>query len=157
MRLHSIDISTGPKSQQRCNPCLAQFPNQFDEFQRFCNDNNQTKLTVLILKYGTGGYNTLHQDLYGDIFFPIQLVLFLNEPGYDYTGGEFVLTQQVPRAQSKAIVLKPSRGDMLILTTNFRPIKGNKGYYRVQMKHGISEVHDGSRHTLGIIFHDSLS
>jgi hypothetical protein len=67
MRLHSIDISTGPKSQQRCNPCLAQFPNQFDEFQRFCNDNNQTKLTVLILKYGTGGYNTLHQDLYGDI------------------------------------------------------------------------------------------
>jgi uncharacterized protein len=85
------------------------------------------------------------------------LVLFLNEPGYDYAGGEFVLTQQVPRAQSKAIVLKPSRGDMLILTTNFRPIKRNKGYYRVQMRHGISEVHNGSRHTLGIIFHDSLS
>lgn len=134
-----------------------QFPNQFDEFQRRCHDKNQTKPTVLILKYGKGGYNTLHQDLYGDIFFPIQLVLFLNEPGYDYTGGEFVLTQQVPRAQSKAIVLKPSRGDMLILTTNFRPIKGNKRYYRVQMKHGISEVHNGSRHTLGIIFHDSLS
>ena len=134
-----------------------QFPNQFDEFQRLCHDKNQTKPTVLILKYGKGGYNTLHQDLYGDIFFPIQLVLFLNNPGSDYTGGEFVLTQQVPRAQSKAIVLKPSRGDMLILTTNFRPIKGNKGYYRVQMKHGISEVHNGSRHTLGIIFHDSLS
>ena len=134
-----------------------QFPNQFDEFQRLCHDKNQTKPTVLILKYGKGGYNTLHQDLYGDIFFPIQLVLFLNNPGSDYTGGEFVLTQQVPRAQSKAIVLKPSRGDMLILTTNFRPIKGNKGYYRVQMKHGISEVHTGSRHTLGIIFHDSLN
>jgi hypothetical protein len=134
-----------------------QFPNQFDEFQRLCHDKNQTKPTVLILKYGKGGYNTLHQDLYGDIFFPIQLVLFLNNPGSDYTGGEFVLTQQVPRAQSKAIVLKPSRGDMLILTTNFRPVKGNKGYYRVQMKHGISEVHNGSRHTLGIIFHDSLS
>lgn len=134
-----------------------QFPNQFDEFQRLCHDKNQTKPTVLILKYGKGGYNTLHQDLYGDIFFPIQLVLFLNNPGSDYTGGEFVLTQQVPRAQSKAIVLKPSKGDMLILTTNFRPIKGNKGYYRVQMKHGISEVHNGSRHTLGIIFHDSLS
>jgi len=134
-----------------------QFPNQFDEFQRLCHDKSQTKPTVLILKYGKGGYNTLHQDLYGDIFFPIQLVLFLNNPGSDYTGGEFVLTQQVPRAQSKAIVLKPSRGDMLILTTNFRPIKGNKGYYRVQMKHGISEVHNGSRHTLGIIFHDSLS
>ena len=83
--------------------------------------------------------------------------MFLNEPGYDYTGGEFVLTQQIPRAQSKAIVLKPCKGDMPILTTNFRPVKGSKGYYRVQMKHGISEVHDGSRHTLGIIFHDALS
>lgn len=134
-----------------------QFPNQFDEFQRLCHDNNQTKSTVLILKYGKGGYNTLHQDLYGDIFFPIQLVLFLNEPEYDYTGGEFVLTQQIPRAQSKAIVLRPRKGDMLILTTNFRPVKGSKGYYRVQVKHGISEVQNGARHTLGIIFHDALS
>ena len=134
-----------------------EFPDQFDEFQRLCHDNNQTKPTVLILKYGKGGYNTLHQDLYGDIFFPIQLVLFLNEPDNDYTGGEFVLTQQIPRAQSRAIVLRPNKGDMLILTTNFRPIKGSKGYYRVQMKHGISEVHNGDRHTLGIIFHDALS
>ena len=134
-----------------------QFPDHFDEFQRLCHDNNQTKPTVLILKYGKGGYNTLHQDLYGDIFFPFQLVLFLNEPDDDYTGGEFVLTQQTPRAQSKAIVLRPSKGDMLILTTNFRPVKGSKGYYRVQMKHGISEVHNGDRHTLGIIFHDALS
>jgi len=134
-----------------------QLPDQFDEFQRLCHDNNQTKPTVLILKYGKGGHNTLHQDLYGNIFFPFQLVLFLNEPDDDYTGGEFVLTQQTPRAQSKAIVLRPSKGDMLILTTNFRPVKGSKGYYRVQMKHGISEVHDGDRHTLGIIFHDALS
>ena len=134
-----------------------QLPDQFDEFQRLCHDNNQTKPTVLILKYGKGGHNTLHQDLYGNIFFPFQLVLFLNEPDDDYTGGEFVLTQHTPRAQSKAIVLRPSKGDMLILTTNFRPVKGSKGYYRVQMKHGISEVHDGNRHTLGIIFHDALS
>ncbi len=134
-----------------------QFPDQFDEFQRLCHDNNQTKPTVLILKYGKGGHNTLHQDLYGNIFFPFQLVLFLNEPDDDYTGGEFVLTQHTPRAQSKAIVLRPSKGDMLILTTNFRPVKGSKGYYRVQMKHGISEVHDGNRHTLGVIFHDALS
>ena len=134
-----------------------QLPDQFDEFQRLCHDNNQTKPTVLILKYGKGGHNTLHQDLYGNIFFPFQLVLFLNEPDNDYTGGEFVLTQHTPRAQSKAIVLRPSKGDMLILTTNFRPVKGSKGYYRVQMKHGISEVHDGDRHTLGIIFHDALS
>ncbi|MFY9873171.1 MAG: 2OG-Fe(II) oxygenase, partial [Candidatus Nitrosopolaris sp.] len=83
--------------------------------------------------------------------------IFLNEPGYDYTGGEFVLTHQIPRAQSKAIVLKPCKGDMLILTTNFRPVKGSKGYYRVQVKHGISEVHNGTRHSLGIIFHDALT
>ena len=134
-----------------------QFPDNFDELQRLCHENNQTKPTVLILKYGKGGHNTLHQDLYGDIFFPIQLALFLNEPVDEYTGGEFVLTQQTPRAQSKAIVLRPHKGDMLMFTTNFRPIKGNKGYYRAQMKHGTSEVHDGDRHTLGIIFHDARS
>ena len=82
-----------------------QFPDTFDELQRLCHDKNQTKPTVLILKYGKGGYNMLHQDIYGDIFFPFQLVFFLNEPDDDYTGGEFVLTQQIPRAQSKAIVL----------------------------------------------------
>ena len=134
-----------------------QFPDTFDKLQRLCHDNNQTKPTVLILKYGKRGYNTLHQDLYGEIIFPFQLVFFLNEPDDDYTGGEFVLTQQIPRAQSKAIVLRPHKGDMLIITTNFRPIKGSKGYYRAQMRHGVSEVHDGERHTLGIIFHDALN
>lgn len=88
----------------------SQFPETLQELQALCHKNNQTKPTVLILKYGTGGYNTLHQDLYGDIYFPMQLVLFLNEPGEDYTGGEFVLTEQTPRAQSKAIVLKPGKG-----------------------------------------------
>ncbi len=125
--------------------------------QSLCHTNNQLKPTVLILKYGKGGYNTLHQDLYGEIFFPMQVVLFLNEPGKDFTGGEFVLTQQIPRAQSKAIVLKPKKGDMLMFTNNFRPVKGSKGYYRVNMKHGVSELHDGERHTLGIIFHDALN
>jgi uncharacterized protein len=133
-----------------------QFPNEFEKLQQLCHDNNQTECTVLILKYGKGGFNTLHQDLYGNIFFPIQVVIFLNEPGRDYTGGEFVMTQQNPRAQSKAIVLIPHAGDMLIFTTNFRPVKGSKGYYQVQMRHGISEVRDGERHTLGIIFHDAL-
>ena len=85
------------------------------------------------------------------------MVFFLNEPEVDYTGGEFVLTEQIPRAQSKAIVLKPRKGDMLIITTNFRPIKGSKGYFRAQMRHGVSEVHSGERHVLGIIFHDSLT
>ena len=87
----------------------------------------------------------------------MQLVIFLNEPVKDYSGGEFVLTQQTPRAQSKAIVLRPRMGDMLILSTNFRPMKGKKGYYQVQMRHGISEIHNGERHTLGIIFHDALN
>jgi len=135
----------------------TKFPDSFKDLQTLCHDNNQLKATVLILKYGQGGHNTLHQDLYGDIYFPIQTVLFLNEPDKDYTGGEFVLTEQIPRAQSKAIVLKPRKGDMLIFTTNFRPVKGTKGYYRVNMKHGVSEVHSGERHTLGIIFHDALS
>lgn len=135
----------------------TRFPNTFNELQELCRANNQLKPTVLILKYGKGGHNTLHQDLYGDVFFPMQTVLFLDNPDEDYTGGEFVLTQQTPRAQSKAIVLKPKKGDLLLFTTNFRPVKGTKGYYRVNMKHGVSELHSGKRHTLGIIFHDALS
>lgn len=133
------------------------FPELFEELQKLCHENNQQKPTVLILKYGKGGYNALHQDLYGDLFFPMQAVLFLNQPNQDYSGGEFVLTEQTLRAQSKARVLQPNKGDMLIFTTNFRPVKGNRGYYRVNMKHGVSELHTGERHTLGIIFHDAKS
>jgi len=94
----------------------------------------------------------LHQDLYGEIFSPMQLVLFLDDV---YEGGEFVLIEQRPRAQSKAIVLKPAKGDIMLFTTNFRPVKGSRGYYRVNMKHGVSEVTSGERYTLGIIFHDA--
>ncbi|HEY4198005.1 MAG TPA: 2OG-Fe(II) oxygenase [Mucilaginibacter sp.] len=133
-----------------------QFPPNLAELLEQCQAQNQTRPTPLILKYGEGGYNTLHQDLYGEVYFPVQTVLFLNEPGKDYTGGEFVLVEQRPRAQSKAIVLKPGKGDMLIFSTNFRPVKGSKGYYRMNMKHGVSEVTAGKRHTLGIIFHDAL-
>ena len=134
-----------------------QFPLDHAAFLKECLENGQQKATVLILKYGEGGFNTLHQDLYGAIYFPIQIVLFLNEPDQDYTGGEFVLTKQVPRAQSKAMVLQPKKGDVLVFTTHFKPEKGTKGYYRVNMKHGVSEVKQGERHTLGIIFHDALS
>ncbi|MFY0598251.1 MAG: 2OG-Fe(II) oxygenase [Cyclobacteriaceae bacterium] len=133
------------------------FPDTFEELQSICHQSNQLKPTPLILKYGEGGFNTLHQDLYGDVYFPMQVVFFLDDPDKDYSGGEFVLTQQTPRAQSKAIVLKPKKGDMLVFTTNFRPIKGAKGYYRANMKHGVSEVSNGSRHTLGVIFHDAIS
>jgi len=132
-----------------------QFPESLEQLLEHCHIHHQNRPTPLILQYGEGGYNALHQDLYGDVYFPMQLVLFLNEPGKDYQGGEFVLIEQRPRAQSKAIVLKPRKGDMLVFTTNFRPVKGSKGYYRVNMKHGVSEITDGNRHTLGIIFHDA--
>ncbi|WP_428740200.1 2OG-Fe(II) oxygenase [Tenacibaculum sp.] len=134
-----------------------QFPLSHSELLDKCHKKGQEKATVLILKYNKGGFNTLHQDLYGDIYFPIQIVFVLDEPDTDFTGGEFIMTQQIPRAQSKAIVLKPKKGDVLIFTTNFKPQKGSKGYYRVHMKHGVSEVKSGNRHTLGIIFHDAVS
>lgn len=134
-----------------------QFPDTYMDLQTQCHAAGQTKPTPLILKYGEGGFNTLHQDLYGEVYFPIQAACFLSQPEQDYTGGEFVLTQQVPRAQSKAIVLKPQQGDMVLFTTNFRPVKGSRGYYRATMRHGVSELHSGERYTMGIIFHDAVS
>lgn len=133
------------------------FPATHGEMKALCHKNGQEKPTVLILKYGQGGFNTLHQDLYGEVYFPMQMVFMLDQIDTDYTGGEFVITEQIPRAQSKANVLKPHRGDMLLFATNFRPAKGTKGYYRVNMKHGVSPLHSGNRHSLGIIFHDGLS
>lgn len=132
------------------------FPATHRELKNLCSEHGQEKSTVLILKYLEGGFNTLHQDLYGEVYFPMQMVFMLDQVDKDYTGGEFVITEQIPRAQSKANVLKPNRGDMIILTTNFRPAKGAKGYYRVNMKHGVSPLQDGCRHSLGIIFHDAL-
>lgn len=133
------------------------YPDSLQDLHVLCKEQGQIKPTVLILKYGESGFNTLHQDLYGEVYFPIQMVLFLSDPNEEYEGGEFVMTEQVPRAQSKAIVLRPSKGDALLLSTNFRPIKGAKGYYRANMRHGVSEVKKGHRSTLGIIFHDALS
>lgn len=132
------------------------FPLDHKELLTECRLHEQDQATVLILRYGKGGFNTLHQDLYGEVYFPIQVVLLLSDPETDYSGGEFVLTQQIPRAQSKAVVLKPKKGDMVIFATNFRPERGSKGYYRVNMKHGVSTVTSGERHALGIIFHDAI-
>jgi len=132
-----------------------QFPGILNELTELCHQHNQLRPTPLILKYGKGGYNAMHQDLYGEVYFPMQLVVCLNEPGKDFTGGEFVLVEQRSRMQSKAVVLNPKKGDMLVFTTNFRPVKGSKGYYRVNMRHGVSELTAGDRHTLGIIFHDA--
>ncbi|WP_343558834.1 2OG-Fe(II) oxygenase [Sphingobacterium sp.] len=133
------------------------FPATHAAMRNLCQEHGQVKPTVLILKYHAGGFNTLHQDLYGEIYFPMQIVLLLDQADQEYTGGEFVLTEQIPRAQSKVNVLKPNRGDMIIFTTNFRPEKGARGYYRVHMKHGVSPLGKGNRHSLGIIFHDGLS
>ncbi len=131
------------------------YPKQHRDFLNECKAESQTLATPLLLKYQQGGYNTLHQDLYGSVYFPIQLVINLSQPGVDYHGGELVLTQQIPRAQSKATVLQPQQGDMVIFSTNFRPQSGSRGYYRVTMKHGVSEITQGERYALGVIFHDA--
>jgi len=161
--IQTIRESVYPKLAPIANSWMSalkigrQFSDTLQGLQTECHTNQQLKPTALILKYGKGGFNALHQDLYGEVYFPLQTAIFLNEPDIDYKGGEFVLTQQTPRAQSKVTVLKPKRGDMLIFTTNFRPEKGSRGYYRVNMKHGVSEVLSGERHTLGVIFHDAVS
>ncbi|WP_353172119.1 2OG-Fe(II) oxygenase [Acinetobacter rudis] len=133
------------------------FPETHQEFLEQCHQHGQMKATPLILQYPKGGFNTLHQDLYGEIYFPIQLVIFLSQINTDYHGGEFVMTQQIPRAQSKAIVLQPQKGDVLIFATQFKPEKGTRSYFRMTMKHGVSPLHQGERYTLGIIFHDAVS
>lgn len=135
----------------------TRYPPTHAAMKERCAAKGQTKPTALILKYGKGGFNTLHQDLYGEVYFPMQMVFMLNKAGEDYTGGELVITEQIPRAQSKANVLKPRRGDLVIFTTNFRPVRGGRGFYRVNMKHGVSPLHSGERHSMGIIFHDGLS
>ncbi|WP_428657927.1 2OG-Fe(II) oxygenase [Runella sp.] len=131
------------------------YPSTLHAFLKLCHEKGQHRPTPLILKYEKGGFNTLHQDLYGEVYFPFQAVLFLTEPEKDYEGGEFIMTEQRPRMQSKGIVLRPRQGQILIFTTNFRPVLGTKGYYRTAMRHGVSEVHAGKRYTVGIIFHDA--
>jgi uncharacterized protein len=131
------------------------FPKRLDELLEICHQNGQNRPTPLILKYGTGDWNALHQDLYGEIFFPFQVVIFLTQPNVDYTGGEFVMVENRPRMQSKGIVLQPNKGEAVIFTTNFRPTLGGRGYYRTSMRHGVSEIRSGERINLGIIFHDA--
>ena len=132
-----------------------EFPSSHTELIKRCRQKQQNRPTPLILRYESGGFNTLHQDLYGKIYFPFQVVFVLSHEGRDHEGGELVLTEQVPRAQSKVQVLHPGQGDAIVFTTNFRPILGTKGYYRAKMKHGVSEIKKGTRYSLGIIFHDA--
>lgn len=132
------------------------FPTTHAEFIQQCHAAEQTRPTPLLLRYGPQDYNCLHQDVYGERVFPLQVAILLSEPGEDFTGGELVLTEQRPRMQSRVHVMDLKKGDALIFAVNQRPVKGVRGDYRVTMRHGVSRLHSGNRHTLGIIFHDAL-
>ncbi|MBS7697677.1 MULTISPECIES: 2OG-Fe(II) oxygenase [unclassified Chelatococcus] len=131
------------------------YPLSHADFLRQCNEAGQTRPTPLLLQYGPGDFNCLHQDLYGDLAFPLQVAILLSEPGQDFMGGEFVLTEQRPRMQSRAEVVPLRQGDAVIFAVNDRPVAGTRGTYRVKMRHGVSRVRSGQRHTVGIIFHDA--
>jgi hypothetical protein len=133
----------------------ARFPSEHAEFLEQCHRQGQRRPTPLLLHYEQGGYNCLHQDIYGKVAFPLQMVLMLGQQGRDWQGGEFVLVEQRPRAQSKVEVLSADEGCAIIFTTRYRPVQGSRGYYRVNLKHGVARVRQGSRYTLGIIFHDA--
>ena len=133
----------------------VQFPAQHAEFLACCHRAGQILPTPLLLKYGVGDYNCLHQDIYGEHVFPLQAAILLSEPGRDFTGGEFVLTEQRPRMQTRASVVPLRRGDALIFAVRQRPVRGCRGDYRVNQRHGVSKLLSGQRFTLGIIFHDA--
>jgi hypothetical protein len=133
----------------------ARFPDTHAAFLQRCHDADQRRPTPLLLKYGAGDYNCLHQDVYGEHVFPLQMVILLSEPGADFTGGEFVLTEQRPRMQTRASIAPLKRGDALIFAVRQRPVRGAKGDYRVNQRHGVSKLLSGRRFTLGVIFHDA--
>lgn len=132
------------------------YPAAHADFIARCHAAGQVRPTPLILKYGSGDYNCLHQDLYGEHVFPIQMAILLSEPGRDFSGGEFVITEQRPRMQSRAEVVPLRQGDALLFAVNERPVSGTRGYYRVKMRHGVSRLRSGERYTMGVIFHDAL-
>jgi hypothetical protein len=133
----------------------VRYPERHVDFIQRCHDAGQLRPTPLLLQYGTGDYNCLHQDLYGEHVFPIQMAILLSEPTKDFTGGEFVLTEQRPRMQSRPEVVPLHQGDAVAFAVHHRPVQGKRGAYRVNLRHGVSRLRSGRRHTLGIIFHDS--
>ena len=133
----------------------AGYPADHARYLKRCHQAGQTKPTPLLLEYGEGDYNCLHQDLYGELVFPLQATFLLSEPGRDFTGGEFVLTEQRPRMQSRPQVMPLGMGDGVVFAVNHRPVRGTRGVYRVTMRHGVSRIRSGRRYTLGIIFHDA--
>lgn len=131
------------------------YPEEHADFLRQCHAAGQTRPTPLLLQYTEGDFNCLHQDLYGDLAFPLQVAFLLSEPGRDFTGGEFVLTEQRPRMQSRAEVVPLAQGDAVVFAVHNRPVQGSRGSYRVNLRHGVSRLRSGQRHTVGIIFHDA--
>jgi len=131
------------------------YPPEHAAYLAQCREAGQIRPTPLLLQYGPGDYNCLHQDLYGELVFPIQVAILLSEPGEDFTGGEFVLTEQRPRMQSRAEVVPLRRGDAVVFAVHNRPVQGTRGTYRVNLRHGVSRLRSGRRHTVGIIFHDA--
>ena len=134
---------------------VGRFPEAHADFLARCHAAGQARPTPLLLNYGPGDYNCLHQDLYGEHVFPLQLAVLLSAPGDDFTGGEFLLTEQRPRMQSRAAVVPLGKGDAVVFAVNTRPVKGARGDYRVAMRHGVSALRTGQRRTLGLIFHDA--
>jgi hypothetical protein len=142
----------------RWNQAMAidlRYPGEHASYLARCRKAGQAKPTPLLLQYGPGDYNCLHQDLYGEHVFPLQVTLLLSQPGEDFTGGEFVLTEQRPRMQSRAEIVPLAQGETVIFPVHHRPVQGTRGIYRVNMRHGVSRLRSGHRHTLGIIFHDA--
>jgi len=133
----------------------TRFPDTLGAFRERCHAAGQTRPTPLLLRYGAGDYNCLHQDLYGEHVFPVQLAVLLSRPTDDFEGGELVLTEQRPRMQSRPMVLTPRQGDAVVFAVRHRPVPGKRGSYRVQMRHGVSRILRGERYTLGVIFHDA--
>ena len=133
----------------------VRYPGEHRDFLDRCHDAGQTRPTPLLLQYAEGDYNCLHQDLYGDHVFPLQVTCLLSKPGIDFTGGEFVLTEQRPRMQSRVEVVPLEQGDAVIFAVRERPVHGTRGWYRVNLRHGVSRLRSGHRHTLGVIFHDA--
>jgi uncharacterized protein len=133
----------------------VRYPESHQAFLKCCHAAGQTRPTPLLLQYGEGDYNCLHQDLYGDHVFPLQVAILLSQPGHDFTGGEFVLTEQRPRMQSRAEVVPLRQGDAAVFAVHHRPVQGTRGPYRVTMRHGVSRVRSGKRFTAGVIFHDA--
>jgi hypothetical protein len=133
----------------------GRYPADLDAFLAYCARRGQTKPTPLLLHYEVGGYNCLHQDIYGEVAFPLQLTCFLSRRGIDYEGGDFLLVEQRPRAQSRGESIQTEQGEMVIFTTRERPARGARGWFRCGMRHGVSRVRAGTRYTLGVIFHDA--